>query len=515
MKKSFCRCGGLLLALAACSPSQASSDQAQEPVDTRQDALGAAQLVELEAAVDSRFQAFMEANHLPGGAVVVVHEGTTLFTKAYGLADVAQRVQVDSERTLFRIGSISKALTLLTLARLVDEGRLSYDTDVAEYFPDMSNPNGFRQPVTVRHLMTHTTGFDQIGIGRQIGAFDQPLSVRQAYRPTLEEFLNDGNLRRVSPAGVYSRYDTYGTTLAGALLEKVTGLDYAAAMQQEMFGPLGMGRTFVETEEGFQDDLALGYGFVDGAYVPQPYEVYLTRPASSIDGTISDMGLLLEALTGDGSSRDGRLFGADMAEAVRQAQFRPHPDFLGYTHGLRESWVGRERLEQPLRAVGHGGDMLGFSSQMLLIPELGIGIFATANRNGEAGGGFFRAGDPVMEAVLDVLPSTSTPSPKSVPERVVGQDLSEYTGTYRYGVYCHSCTDQEFAQGGWRPSTEREVTDADGALRIGDQEFLPLGDDVFVQSDGARRVFFGRDDSGRVTYYLYSTSVDTFERVLP
>jgi len=296
------------------------------------------------------------------------------------------------------------------------------------------------------------------------------------------------------------------------VIESVTGLPYADALQRELFQPLGMTRSFVEAPPQAALDQALGYGFVDNVYVPQPYELYVTLPASSIDATVADMGRLLEALTGDGSNAHGRLFSAEMAAAVSAPQFRPHPEFLGMTHGLQELEVRKDGVAVPVRVLGHGGDMLGFSADLVLLPEYGLGIFVVANRNGEAGGGRVRVGRPVLRAVIETLYNDPVPEPIPLPTRVAAQDLSEYTGAYYYGVYCHSCTGEEMARGGWARNAHRTVTQARGALLIGDAEFLPRGDDVFVQADGARMAYFGRDTDGRVSYFVYSTSVDTFER---
>ena len=454
----------------------------------------------------------MKENHLPGAALVLVHKGRVTLKRGYGFANVEAQTPVDPDKTLFRIGSISKALTLLAVSRLVDDGRLNYTDDVAQYFPGIPNPGGF-PAVTISDLLTHTTGFDQVGLNRHVWQLALTLDERKALRPGLEEFLRDNNLRRVSPAGQFFRYDTYGSTLAGVVLAKVTGLPYPEAMTKELFAPLGMSRTFVEVDEDHFADLAHGYGYVDDGYVPQPYEVYVTLPASSIDATPADMGRLLEALTGNGSSREGRLFSSEMAAAVRTPQFRPHPEFLGKSHGLRESWAGQDLFDNPVRTMGHGGDMLGFNAELILIPEYELGIFVIANRNGEAGGGPARVGEPVMAAAIQSLHSGPAPQPIPLPQRVTDGDLSAYVGTYAYGVYCHSCSDEEFSRGGWRTSASREVTASNGALWIGEDEFLPQGEGVFVQADGRRRVFFGSDDTGKTTFFLYSSSVDTFERV--
>ncbi len=504
------RCLSILLvstALAGCSQQETPADPIPQGPDSE------ALLSELTLKLDETTRRYMEEHHLPGAVIVLVRDGKTIFKRGYGLANVENGTAVDPDKTLFRIGSISKALTLLTLTRLADDGRVHLDDDVASYFEGIENPYSFEEPVRIRDLLTHTTGFDQIGIGRQIGDWDSSLEERKAARPGLSEFLRAGNLRRVSPPGQYFRYDTYGTSLAGAILEKVTGLPYAAAMKQELFNPVGMSDSFVEVDADRRDDLALGYGFVDGKYEPQPYEVYVTLPASSIDATAADMGRLLEVLTGGGASSKGRFFSQVTADAVLAPQFRPHPDFVGVTHGLRESYSGSRRPEVPVRSVEHGGDMLGYNAGLVIVPELSLGLFFATNRSGEAGGSHVRIGRPILETVIDTLYEGPGLELGPLPSPQPDLDLSEYLGDYYYGVFCHSCSSEEYHQGGWRRGNPQAVTASDGALMISEKLYLPQGGDVFVRSDGEKRVFFGRDSHGQVSFFVYSSSADTFERM--
>ena len=137
---------------------------------------------------------------------------------------------------------------------------------MARFFDDIENAPGFETPVTIDNLLTHTTGFDQIGAGRQLGGFEYSISERQAARPSLKEFLADRNLRRIDEPGAMFRYDTYGPTLAAVILEKATGLSFPDAMQREMFEPLGMTFSSVEVRPEHEDQLALGHGYVDGEF---------------------------------------------------------------------------------------------------------------------------------------------------------------------------------------------------------------------------------------------------------
>ncbi len=467
----------------------------------------------LLSAIDNAIEKEMRENHIPGVALVLVRDGQTLYKKGYGVENTETDVSVEPDRTIFRIGSTSKALTFLTLTRLVDQGRISRSDDVTTFFPEIENTLNFDSPVTIDHLLTHTAGFDQPGYGRQIGGFDYPLAERQAARPNLSEFLGNRNLRRINPAGEYFRYDTYGATLAGLIIERVTGLPYPKAMKKEMFAPLGMTRTSVEVEPEHAKDLAKGHGYVDEQYVQTSYEVYVTPPASSIDATATDMGRLLEALTGQGANEHGRLFSSSAAQAVLDPQYRPHPDFAGITHGLWESFgIGRGADAIPVRTLGHGGDMWGFNGTMEIIPEYNLGFYVVANRNSEGGGSVVKIGRPVMRAIMAVLAPGRVASPIELPKLDTTKYLNAYQGNYYWGAYCHSCEADEFDLGAWRKPNARSVTASNGALIINNARYLPLKSDIFVKEDGYEQVFFNRNSKGEITSFSHREDPTVYER---
>lgn len=463
--------------------------------------------------VDEAMRACMRDCMLPGASVVIVKDGKTVLKRGYGMANVQTGAPVDPDRTLFRLGSISKALTLLTLTRQIDQGKLDIDADVGKYFEGIQNDEQFDEPVRVRHLLTHTGGFDQIGgSDRQVYEFDQTLEARKAMRPGISEYLRANHLRRVSPAGALFRYDTYGTTLAGAILEGITDSTYSAAMYQEMFSVLGMNKTFVEVDDEHRSDLAVGYGFVNRTFIPQPYEVFATTPASSIDATPADVGRLMEALTGGGANSHGRLLSSEMTKRVLSPQYRAHPEFVGITHGMFESFSSRSAdFSKHVRTVGHGGSMRGYITSMTIVPDHGLGIFIATNRAPEAGGGEVNL-DTVVNAAIASLGELPNRPRLIVPERNPSVDLTEYEGSYYYGVYCHSPTEADDSNGCWRRGQPRQVAAKRGALTVAENEYLPRGDDVFVRTDGEQMLFFGRDDSQAIKSFVFSSSPDTFER---
>ena len=465
----------------------------------------------LFARIDSIAAAEMPEQHIPGMSIAIVQGGKTIFKKGYGYADVYTGKTVDPDQSIFRIGSVSKAVTLLALTKLIDEGRIGYNDDVSQYFPHIQNPNNYQEPLRIRHLLSHTTGLDQVGLDRHTWQLNLALPERAAQRPSLEDFLSKYLIRR-APAGQRYVYDTYGTSLAGAIIEKVVGKPYREAMDEVLFTPLGMTQSGVDRILDPHANMASGHGFNDGAYQIMPYELYSTTPASSIDATAGDMALLLEALTGNGINRHGQLFTKETLQRVLGPEYRPHPEFVGTTHGLHEGFyygVGEEAYE--VRSIAHGGDMMGHRTQFRLLPEYQLGIFIAVNRNREAGGGRITIDRIILNTILDHLDVPKRLNPHPIPAKT-STALAEYAGEYYYAVFCHTCTSMEVEQGAWGPGWSRTIKAVDGALMLNDRQYYPRGNDVFVREDGYDMLFFTRDEKGRVVSMQAEDDNNTFER---
>ena len=114
---------------------------------------------ELEAFLDDLMARHMEEYHIAGAAVSVVKDGSLFFAKGYGYADIENKVPVDAEQTIFAIGSVGKLFTWTAVMQLVEQGKLDLDADVNSYL-DFRIPDTFPQPITLKHLMTHTAGFE-------------------------------------------------------------------------------------------------------------------------------------------------------------------------------------------------------------------------------------------------------------------------------------------------------------------------------------------------------------------
>ena len=179
----------------------------------------------------------MERDGIAGVTVAIVDRDGELLLRGYGIADQSPRRAVDPRRTLFRIASISKTFTYLLGLKLVDDGRIKLDAPVNEYLPpQLQLPDDGYAPVRVRHLFTHTAGYEDSAFGH--------LFVDRGDRvTTLNEYLQRHRPVRVREPGTHAVYSNYSVALLGALVTHVTGTDYDTLVERELFAPMAMHHT--------------------------------------------------------------------------------------------------------------------------------------------------------------------------------------------------------------------------------------------------------------------------------
>jgi CubicO group peptidase (beta-lactamase class C family) len=169
---------------------------------------------------------------------------------------------VSAERTIFRIGSISKLFTATAVVQLADRRKLDLQNDVNRYLKKIKVPTTYPQPITAAQLVSHTAGLDEIRPGTQAPNSEGVLP--------LPAFLQT-RLTRIRPPGEVISYSTYGITLAGELIEEVSGMSFESYLKTNIWQPLGMDRTSITVPESQASDLAVGYEYREGVNRPQPY----------------------------------------------------------------------------------------------------------------------------------------------------------------------------------------------------------------------------------------------------
>lgn len=359
---------------------------------------------ELRARIDSIVTASMGPAGAPGISIAVVRGSDTIALKGYGEADVENGVRV-TDRSVFRIGSITKQFTSAAVMKLVEEGRVRLDAPLSEYLPDYAGPG---RRVTVHQLLNHTSGIPSYtGLGERFWT-------RSRLDLTDEQMLEmfAGDSLEFEPGSRWA-YNNSGYYLLGMLIEKVTGESYAEHVNRTQFGPLGLSQTLYCDEAPIVPHRAEGYDLADGRIVnAAPLSMRLPGAAGALCSTPRDLVRWTRALAG------GRVVSADSYRRMTTPTSLTAGETREYGYGLVPGRFGDHE------SVAHGGGINGFNAYASHLPALDLTIVVLANGPTSAAGVHER----ITRAVLGLPLSVEQPSAADVPIAV--DELARYTGTY-------------------------------------------------------------------------------------
>jgi CubicO group peptidase (beta-lactamase class C family) len=324
---------------------------------------------DLEGFLEGLVPAELERDDIAGAALSVVKEGRLLFARGYGYADFDRRTPVRAAATLFKVASISKLFTWVGVLQLEEQGRIDLDADVNRYL-DFTIPATFPEPITLRDLMTQRPGFAETTKDLLVGDPDDigPLSA----------FLKTHLPRRMYPPGSTPAYSNYGATLAGYVVQRVSGEAFTSYVEHHILEPLHMEHsTFVQPLPSPLAPL-MSRAYAQASAGPKPLE-YLPAPAGGLATTATDMANFMIAELGAGQFGDERILQPDTVERMQARQVAVHPALNGMGLGfIEESRNGR-------RIIGHRGDVKYVQSMVQLIPDANVGVYMAFNSRGRPG----------------------------------------------------------------------------------------------------------------------------------
>jgi CubicO group peptidase (beta-lactamase class C family) len=364
---------------------------------------------DLEAFLDGLVPAQLEREDIAGAVVAVVRDGKVLFAKGYGFSDVEKRKPISPAETLFRPGSISKLFTWTSVMQLVEQGKLDLDRDVNDYL-DYKIPPAFGKPITLRNILTHTSGFEETA---------KELFVADAskMRP-LGEYLREHIPGRIFPPGVTPAYSNYATALAGYIVQRASGKPFEQYVADNIYTPLGMNHTtFVQPlPPNLSPLMSNGYG--RASKEAKPYEFVQAFPAGSVATSAADMCIFMMAHLQDGRWNDKQILKPETAKLMHARAFGSDPRLNGMALGFYEETRNGHRI------IGHGGDTLYFHSDLHLIHDSNVGFFVSYN---SAGKGEVSGRTILFENFLDRY-FPYTPSPAAVAS--AKEDTQQVAGLY-------------------------------------------------------------------------------------
>ncbi len=308
---------------------------------------------------------------IPGAVVVVVKDGKVLLANGYGYADVKTKRPVDPATTIFRPGSVSKLFTWTAVMQLVQAGKIDLDADVNQYI-DFKIPPYDGKPVTMRDLMTHTGGFEETVRDLLVDTKAQVLPI--------DVYLKRHLPTRIFPPGKVIAYSNYGATLAGYIVQRVSGEKFEDYIAQHVFAPLKMVHSsFLQPlPPNLAPLMATGYLNASEGKT-KPFEYVDTAPAGASSSTGIDMAHFILAYLNHGNYDGYQLLKPATIKEMWTQQVVPEKGLPGFDLGFyQDDFNG-------LPIIGHGGDTVVFHSDLHLIPSKGIGWFVAFNSAGKAG----------------------------------------------------------------------------------------------------------------------------------
>jgi CubicO group peptidase (beta-lactamase class C family) len=453
--------------------------------------LGPTDRAELEAFLDEELGKEMKKHHIAGAAVSVVKDGELFFAKGYGEADLEKGIPVDPKQTIFHVGSVGKLFTWTAVMQLVEEGKLDLDADINTYL-DFRIPDTYPQPITLRHLMTHTSGFEDRWLDSVVSDTSELVPAREwlvTYMPA-----------RVCPPGDCAGYSNYNAMLAGYIVARVSGESYDEYIQEHIFDPLGMAHSTTQSPipQDLRAQASVGYTYEDGDF--QAFPDYTAQPALWPSGahqaTVTDMARFMIAHLQDGRYSDANTAGARIlkettARQMHSTAYTPDPRLLGAAYGFADM------SDNGQRTLGHTGYFPPMSSLLLLLPEQNLGVYVVYNSEG--GRELTNQHTGFQRAFFDHY--YPAPAVKPIqPPADFAERAGRFVGLYRFA----SSPATTFHKVGWL-FNKVEISDpGDGTLLLSiagyEWRFVEVEPLYFRQVDGQFGMVFREDDQGRITH---------------
>ena len=332
---------------------------------------------------------------IAGAVVVIVKDGQVVTQRGFGYADVAKRKPVDPATTLFRPGSTSKLYTWTAVMQLVEAGKLNLDADINQYL-DFKIPPYQGKPITLRNIMTHTAGFEEIIKG--LLTFNKPV-------PSLGSVVKRRIPERIYAPGSTPAYSNYATALAGYIVERASGMPFDDYVERNIFGRLGM--QYATFRQPLPDRLKpyMSQGYELGSDKAKGYELIGMAPAGASAISGGDMAKFMIAHLNNG----GPLLNPATAQLMHGAQPSAIPAINTMALGFYEQRINGHR------AIAHGGDTVYFHSDLWIFPEDNVGLYISMNSSGKEGVTRVLRGSLFEEFADRYLPAANKAAPVELP----------------------------------------------------------------------------------------------------
>lgn len=357
--------------------------------------------------IDGLFSMWKNSNG-PGGVVLVTQNNKTVFEKAYGLENISYKIPTSSE-TIFNIGSMSKQFTAMGIVLLQMEGKLSIDDDIKKYLPEL---NDFGKPITIRHLLHHTSGFrsspELFGLaGWRDG---DAISNEDVYR-----YLTKQTSLNFEPGSEFM-YTNSGYILLAKIIENVSKQNFKSWMKEKIFQPLQMNSTFIEEDNSkIITKTASSYTEIEPTVFINVENYDLTYGASNVYSTCSDILKWLKNFNEAPTKWQSAFEMLKTVDVLNSGQKN------NYGFGVFvDDFYGNQRIQ-------HTGAIAGFQSIMYSYPDENLQIIILSNFTSNQ---LSKIADQISQLFLQNKSKAETHLEKNKPILLSDDVLKKYEGMY-------------------------------------------------------------------------------------
>ena len=412
----------------------------------------------------------------PGVAVIVSQDGEVLFSKGYGLANVADNVSI-SAKTKFRIGSVTKQFAAAAILKLQEDGKLKVTDKLTKFIPDY--PRG--DEVTLHHLLTHTSGITSY---TSKGDFYEKVTKPIEPQDLIASFKNDDF--DFSPGEKWS-YSNSGYFLLGHIVAQVSEKSFDEYLRETFFVPLGMKDTGVHRPDLDLQNEAAGYSYSEGKFVDAlNWDMSHAGGAGAIYSTVEDLQRWNQGVFGEKVLKKSTL-----AAAFTKAETKANDNAMGYGYG----WMLGQQRGLPI--VHHSGGLQGFVSYLTRFPKQKLTIAVL--HNAFPGSGDLEPSGLARMIAEAYLWKEMAPRPShDVDETVDPNSYVAFVGDYDYGAAIMKVTAEDnrlFAQLSGQPK----------------MEIFPAGPSTFFWKVVEAQVEFLRDVDDKVIAVQHTQGGQSFK----
>ncbi len=444
------------------------------------------------AYVDGSVERSMIDTQMPGLIFSAAQSDGTLYLQGYGWSHPENRLAADPENHPFFIGSVSKVFTAVAILQLWERGLLGLDDDVEQHIDSRLYDTRLGN-VTIRHLLTHTAGFEE----RMTNYYGE---IPHTEGLTDAEILRKIKPRQIREPGTLIGYSNYSWVILGQIMEAVSGLSYNDYIEQNILNPLGMSKSGMvpETpEESALFEAVKSHSWRGGAY--REIEIIpahpVTAPSGLIRSTASDMARFARMMLNGGELEGVRILTPDAHAKLFEVMAENAPETGGRTAGFWTYKIGDHRV------FAHTGQHEDFRSHLMIIPSVDLALFVS---NNSPAGSALRLPSQIVEHFFGG-------TPLAIPDGDVSPiNPKRYRGSY-LGT---RGTESRFERIFWSLGSEAHVSATAEAVFIGGMRYTVVAKDLFQSPHTGEYVrFFGPDEGAATHYSKGAATYQVYQRV--